>query len=407
MNKELIKKIAVSIVGVLIIVYFIGKAVHVNSSPYQTELVMERNIRNTIETKAFVVRDESFLTTEASKGTIVSVAEDGKRVGTGETVAISFMDSASAARYVKINDLESEISYYTKLKKRVGIGTNSPSSYAEIIDNATINYIEAAQNGINSEYNNALTTLRDAITTRQLAVGTEIVVDDKITELETELAKLKSGSLGYSEIASPTPGYYIGSVDGYENIVEYNSILEDVSVNSIDSYLSSNAEKINDNVMGKLVDEFNWYLMCVVPYDDSVKLSEGKSVFVNLPNTAVGEITCTVAYKGEKEGNKVPIVLKCGIMNRDIANLRIEDIEIILSSYTGYKISNDAIYEVDGQIGVYILRGDIIQFRKVKISESYQDYSIVEKVSDDSSYLKQYDTVITEGTDLYDGKVVS
>ena len=169
----------------------------------------------------------------------------------------------------------------------------------------------------------------------------------------------------------------------------------------------NNSKDVKDNVMGKLVDAFNWYLMCVIPYDKSGSLTEGQSIKVDLPNTAVGEITCVVAYKGEKEGNKVPIILKCGIMNRDVANLRIEDIEIITSNYTGFRISNDAIYEVDGEKGVYILRGDIIQFRKVKILYSTQDYSIIEKVTDDSSYVKQYDTIITEGTDLYDGKVIS
>ena len=31
---------------------------------------------------------------------------------------------------------------------------------------------------------------------------------------------------------------------------------------------------------------------------------------------------------------------------------------------------------------------------------------MIEKV-DDSAYVKQYDTIITEGVDLYDGKVIS
>ena len=93
-------------------------------------------------------------------------------------------------------------------------------------------------------------------------------------------------------------------------------------------------------------------------------------------------------------------------MNRDVANLRIEDIEIITDQYTGIRINNKAIREVDGEKGVYVLRGNIIQFKKINIISSSEEYSVVEKV-DDSSYIKQYDNVITEGVDLYDGKVVS
>ncbi|MCR4593709.1 MAG: hypothetical protein K5761_01480 [Clostridiales bacterium] len=406
-NKNIIKSIAATLVGVLIIVYFINQAVKINSSPYQTEVVMERDLVTSIDTKAFVIRDESYINASAKKGTIVSVAEDGKRVGTGETVAICFNNSSSAANYVRINEINDEIAYYTKLKKRVGIGTNSPSSYAKIIDQAVVDYVLASDKGIDSEYNGALNNLRDAITTKQLAVGTEISVDDKIEALQNELTKLQSGNLGYTEIASPNPGYYIGSVDGYETTVDYDKITEGVSVADVESYIKSKPKTVNDGVMGKLVDAFNWYLICSIPYEKSGELSEGQTISVNLPNSAVGEIQCTVAYKGDKENDKVALVLKCGIMNRDVANLRIEDIEIITSRYTGFKISNDAIYEKDGEKGVYILRGDIIQFRKVKILHSTQEYSIIDKVSDDSSYVRQYDTVITEGTDLYDGKVVS
>ncbi len=406
-NKKVLKSIAGTLVGILLIAYFISQAVKINDSPYQTELVMERDLVTSINTKAFIVRDESYINTDASKGTIVSVAEDGKRVGTGETVAISFRNSSSAANYVRINEINDEIDYYTKLKKRAGIGTNSPSSYAEVIDNAVVNYVLASSNGIDSSYNGALNDLRDAITTRQLAVGTEISVDDKVDALRKELTKLQSRDLGYTEIASPTPGYYIGSVDGYETTVDYDKINEGVSVASVESYIKSKPKTVKDSIMGKLVDEFNWYLLCSIPYEKSGEISDGQTVSVNLPNTAVGEIKCTVAYKGDKEGDKVPLILKCGIMNRDVANLRTEDIQIIINRFTGYKISNDAIYEKDGEKGVYVLRGDIIQFKKVKILYSTQEYSIIDKVSDDSSFVRQYDTVITEGTDLYDGKVVS
>ena len=93
-------------------------------------------------------------------------------------------------------------------------------------------------------------------------------------------------------------------------------------------------------------------------------------------------------------------------MNRNLANLRIHDIEIIVDDYVGIKINNDAIREVDGEKGVYVQRGNIIQFRKINIIYSAEDYSVVESVAD-SAYLQQYDSVITQGVDLYDGKVVS
>ncbi len=405
-SKNTIKYAACTVLGVLIIFYFIYQVVQMNASPYKTEVAFERDVQNTITTKAFAIRDEEYLKAENANGTVVSIAEDGKRVGSGDAVAVVFQNSESAAAYVRINELEKEIAYYKQLKNRVGVGTNAPSSYNESIDNACVDFIAATRKGINSEFDEALIDLRDSITARQLAVGTQLSVDAKLSSLEAELVTLKGKALGYSTVASPNPGYYIGSVDGFEHSIIYADVLKNINCETINNLLSYQKQEVPNNIMGKLVDSFDWYFVCNVPYSDSGKLKKDKKVTVNIPNTAVGSIDCKIAYIGAKEGDYIPLVLKCNIMNRDVANLRIEDIEIITDSFTGIRINNKAIRELDGAKGVYVKRGNIIQFKKINIISSSEEYSIVEKV-DDSSFVRQYDTIITEGVDLYDGKVVS
>ena len=405
LNKTQIKYIVYSLIGVLIIAYFIHQVVQMNSVPYKTEIAINRDMQSVIETEAFIVRDEVYITTDNSGGTVVSIAEDGKRVSSGDNVAVVFPNSKSAASYVRINELEKEIEYYSQLKNRVGIGTNAPSSYSKLIDDACINFITASRETIGSDFDEALTDLRDAITARQLAVGTELSVDAKLAELQAELIAANSGAVEYKTISAPNSGYYIGSVDGYEKTVDFSKVTS-LNCKDIESLLMAKKQKTPANVMGKLVDEFDWYFVCAVPYNESGKIEAGKSVKVNVPNTAVGTIICTVMHKGEKEDDKVAVVIKCNLMNRNIANLRIHDIEIIVDDYVGIKINNDAIREVDGEKGVYVQRGNIIQFRKINIIYSAEDYSVVESVAD-SAYLQQYDSVITQGVDLYDGKVVS
>ncbi len=405
LNKDSVKYIIGTVFGIAVIIYFVAFVIKMNSNPYKTETAIQRNIQNTIETKGFVVRDESYLTASDPNGTIVSIAEDGKRVGSGETVAISFKTADSAAVYVRINELNSEIDYYNKLKKKVGAGTNSPSSYNNMVNSACINYISSSKSEIDGEFEDALSDLRDAITTKQLAVGTVISVDEKLASLEAELINLQAKASGYTSIASPNPGYYIGSVDGYENTVKYSDVLN-TNVSSINELISSAASEPPENVMGKLVDSFNWYILCNVPYDVSGSIEVGKTVKVKVPTVSAETFECTVEKKGDKEGDSIPVILKCGLMNRDVAKLRIADIQIITDEYIGFRISNNAIREVDSQKGVYVLRGDTVQFKKVNIMYSSEEYSIIEN-TDDSSFIRQYDTVITEGVDLYDGKVIS
>lgn len=405
-NKDSLKYIIGCVFGIAVIIYFITFVIKMNSNPYKTETAIQRNIQNTIETKGFVVRDEAYLTASDPNGTIVSIAEDGKRVGSGETVAISFKTADSAAIYVRINELNSEIEYYNKLKNKVGAGTNSPSSYNNTVNSACINYISSSKSEIGGEFEDALSDLRDAITTKQLAVGKVISVDEKLASLQAELLGLKDKASGYTSIASPNPGYYIGSVDGYENAVKYSDVLN-MNVSSINELLLSAASTPPENVMGKLVDAFNWYILCNVPYDVSGSIEVGKTVKVKVPTVSSEPFECTVEKKGDKEGDSISVILKCGLMNRDVAKLRIADIQIITDEFMGFRISNDAIREVDSQKGVYVLRGDTVQFKKVNIMYSSEEYSIIESTDDDSSFLRQYDTVITQGVDLYDGKVIS
>lgn len=405
LDKNQIKYVAYSLVGLCIIAYFIYQVVQMNSVPYKTEIALNRDMQSIIKTEAFIIRDETYITTDNTGGTVVSIAEDGKRVSSGDGVAVVFPSAESAAAYVRINELEKEIEYYSQLKNRVGIGTNAPSSYSKLIDDACISFITASRESIGSNFDDTLTDLRDAITARQLAVGEELSVDAKLAELQAELISINQGNVNYKTVASPNSGYYIGSVDGYENTVDYNNVTA-LDCQAINNLLSAKKQDTPSNVMGKLVDEFDWYLVCNISYNESGNIQVGKTVKVNVPNTAVGTITCTVMSKGDKEDEQVALVLKCNLMNRDVANLRIHDIEIIVDDYMGIRINNKAIREVDGEKGVYVQRGNIIQFKKINIIESSEDYSIVESVAD-SEYVQQYDSIITEGVDLYDGKVVS
>ena len=52
-NKNQAKNIFLAIAGVCIILYFVYQVVQMNSNPYKTELALERDIKNTVSTKAF------------------------------------------------------------------------------------------------------------------------------------------------------------------------------------------------------------------------------------------------------------------------------------------------------------------------------------------------------------------
>ena len=93
-------------------------------------------------------------------------------------------------------------------------------------------------------------------------------------------------------------------------------------------------------------------------------------------------------------------------MNENLADFRIEDVQIITKEYTGYKIKNSAIRTVDGVTGVYVVSGNLIGFRKVHIAYNDGEYSIVDNPDGESGFIRLYDEVVTKGVEMYDNKLV-
>lgn len=89
-------------------------------------------------------------------------------------------------------------------------------------------------------------------------------------------------------------------------------------------------------------------------------------------------------------------------------SLRRENCKLINSTYSGLKVSNNALRVVDGEDGVYVLIGQKVVFKPVEILFSTESFSIVKAKSDyNSRRLTVNDEVICGGKDMFDGKIVN
>jgi O6-methylguanine-DNA--protein-cysteine methyltransferase len=392
------------VLGVFVISY-IGYQVYMfRRTPVKTETALERTVYETIDTKAFFVRDESYIQAKGS-GTIVPLVTDGIRVAKGDTVAVMFKDDNSARDFNRINEIEASLTYYKSLKNRVGVQTTDLSSLEKRIDSSCYSYIKAIQSGDVISLAKYRDSLKESITARQLATGGAISVDEKIEALENELSKLNKKTGGYTSITAENSGYYISTTDGYENTVEYDSAVE-YTVDQVEEILNAKPDE-NKGVMGKLVDSFNWYVLCNIPTNKVTSFKADRKVKVLLPNSSIQQVETDFIKVNDNKDGKTSIVLCGNEMNETIANLRLEDVQLVINEYNGFRIDNRAIREVEGEQGVYVLVGNIVRFRKINVIYSASDYSIFNNVDNESGQLRMYDEVIVEGTDLYEGKVIS
>lgn len=403
-NKKLLTALYIALAA-FIIVYFLVLVFKINYEPVKTQIATEKTVSATALTDAFIVRDEYPIKTSVS-GTLVPLVEDGKRVASGDNVAVVFNNEEAAKVYNEIQSVKEDIEYYSSLQNKVGVQTSDIAPLDERIYSACQEYVVAVNKGNIGTFGEYEEKIRNSITSRQLSTGTVIDPSEKLNELNSRLAALESKDVGYSTITAPHPGYYISLADGYENAVNYKDVLT-LTTPQISELLKSEADKSNiDSYMGKLFDGFNWYILCVVDYDDAVNLKTGSSVKVEFTMTSAEPLTAKVARIGENVDGKTAVVLKSNLMSPEYSALRKEQIKITLAEYNGLQIDNRAIREVDGQKGVFVLSGNFIEFKKINIVHSDSEYSICNNPDNKSGFVELYDEIVVEGKDIYDGKIL-
>jgi hypothetical protein len=93
---------------------------------------------------------------------------------------------------------------------------------------------------------------------------------------------------------------------------------------------------------------------------------------------------------------------------------RHQSVRITLGSSTGYRIPKDAVHTVGDARGVYILVGNMIEFRRITIIGEGDGYYVAttyekdfaEGIESEIPYLSINDLIVTSGRDLYDGKLL-
>lgn len=394
MNKNF--KIIFSLFGIFALIYLCSSAFNYFYEPYVTDVVYKTNVNYTIDVEALAVRNEKIITSD-KKGIKVYSVENGSKVAKNATVIEYFNDDESAA-------LQKQIDLLSKRIERFSAINNQNGSYAADLDVVSANVTSNLFNLLNAVDENNIydaDELSDdflySMCQSGAITGKVTQIGEKISSLKKQLKELKSkevSSNGYVNVKES--GYFVNSVDGYENAVSFENV-EEITVNDFNKI---KPEKNTDNAVGKVVCESSWYLLAKVNSATSHELTEGKKVEVILPLSSTQTLEATVEKinHDSKSGDAI-IILNCTNMNAELSAIRIKDVQIVIDDYTGLRVNKKAIRVKDKKQGVYVVIGSNVKFREINIIYSANDYVIVD--SDNSGdQLKVYDDVIIKGKGL-------
>ena len=389
--------------AVLVVVFCVFQIARTRSHQkmLHTQTALNRTIYKTISTDGFVLREESEIPYTGG-GTVVPVAENGSKVAIGDTVAKAYVSAEAAVDSVAYTELEELLRYYSEIDAYSG---NTFSVGMELYDQNIVSRLTQFENvleqGTLSSLSAEAKALGAQITKKQIAVGKQVDVTDKISALNGQMETLAPSLNRCTQICAEKSGYYMNEVDGYESTGEYETVL-DIKPAGVRRLLAAKPAAVQSGV-GKLITQFNWYLVCNVTRAQANDLQLGRTVGVSFSEN--GEAVDMTVKAINTDEDAAAIVLASDLVNEQLAKLRIEHVKIRTEEYTGYAVDKSAVRTVDGTLGVYIQLGNIIRFRKIDVV--YSDDSVVlASNKEESGYLRLYDEIIVEGTDLSDGKII-
>ncbi len=442
-------KVLIYVVAVFSIVYIAYTAINANFSPVKTEIALMKTVEKSISTKVFIVRDENYISSNIS-GTVVPLVEDGQRVGEGQDIAAVFTNDTDAGKYVELQKINAECSRFENIEAADKLNIRDMATYDQTTNEEFMSLVESISDGDYEKIESHVFSVRDRETSRQISLGYNINTSGFISSLKAEASKINVPKPTY--LAADNTGYYISNSDGYENVVKYSDVTK-ITTAQVDKALNSKPDESKISNMGKLVNNFNWYVVAKVDRTDIDSAKTGDSVKIRFLDSSGDDVSATIAAINTDSAGKVALVLKCNIISADTSQLRIENAEIIPDTVIGYRIPKEALRTVDGVNGVYIKRGNLVNFRRITTLYTGDDYVIArtyeaetsnyaedmdlieeeERIYTDQlsqryreepgwiiekedlfsrskmlqkSYIKLYDEVIIEGKGLYDNKII-
>lgn len=411
MDKRYLSKIAIYILlAIFALALIIELCYHFFSSvseDVETVSAVKVTAKMSLQGECFVFRDETVIP-GGGNGTLYKyLVSNGDKVSDGQKIAEMVDDSdENRQKLSEIEELESEIDCLE--------GALTLSSKASIVDvekkisdlRATLCDLSAsgdraAMSGVSSE-------LSVALAASKIIRGEIKNCREMISNLESQKSALERSISGQT-VKIDKSGSFYASVDGFEDLLStetLDSLTLDDCTSVIESVRSGEPSSRPESV-GKVVTSFDWYALCVVDNDRAAGFASGREYELDFGSLS-HKMTLVRVIRSE-DGDKMALLFESNKTPSGFDYPRLSSVSVVYGETDGYDLPSEAVRVVDGVSGVYVLHGNVVEFRQIKILFGDDGVFFSEDgFEPDKGFtaLGRYDVVIVKGKDLYVGKIV-
>lgn len=396
-----------SVIRFLIIalaVVFLGNQVFAAVyKPIETQTAVYHTATDGIKITGLIIRNENLIQSN-TQGVMHFMIEDGNRVANGGVIANIYGSESASITVSEIESVKSRITDIEDILSYNDIDAANLELVNSKVQNSLNDFIFSVSAG---NYNSASQNshkLLSSINRKQVAMGSNVDFASQLEALKKQLDSLSAKLPDVKgEIKADCSGYFVSQIDGYEKVLN----IDDLSSVTPEFLENVKPKKTNDEFIGKIVSDYEWYIAATVSVDESLKFKEGEALKLATSVKSSPELNATVKKINISEDfDTAVMIFSCNEMNKELAVMRSGPMTVIKKQYSGLKIPRKALRVVDGVRGVYVVNGMQINFVPIEIIYSTEEYIICKKQSDNSGVLRLYDSVVVKGRQLYDGKII-
>lgn len=402
-------RIAVAIIAVIIVAYTVFHMVSLFSAELSTVVVAASTEETKIEFDGYIFRDETVVYSSYG-GAVDYVAEDGRKLATGEQLAVVYEQGNSSSVDKNIDAIDEMIAVVSAGADD-SITLSQLPEIKESIDNEHYSIMTKLASGDIRELSENINSMTAEMCKESVLTNEKSPVEDTLEYLVSERERLMAAGGDSVTLFADKSGYFYSGTDGYESFFTLEAA-EQMTPDAYGKYVSINPQTSEDgaNPVGRMVYDADWFFLALVSEENAAYFEVGE--YKNLTFTGGEDVTMPLLLAekiADADSKSVLLKFKCDRMPRNFDFARAQSVSAVVKSVTGITVPKSATHRSDGYLYVYILRGSVVFERRIEVIYEGSDYyTVADGLEPDGEdvYLQSNDTLILDGQNLFDGRIL-
>ena len=402
---DLITKIAALCIFLALAAYLGIYFFRAVKAPVITAPAVQTTVRTETQISGIVVRDETVLYSQAQYRSLA--VTEGKRVGKGSAVAVTYTSEESARRAESIRELELEIRQTEGLLSGL-VSAEELTARSDALEKASSGLATAVARHAIQEAEESSLSLRSLLFTpdAENATAGDLLI------LRAELEKLQESAKGDTEpIPAPASGIFTTQLDGYETLRPDE--LKSLTASSLQEMIDGRQEQ-TESAFGKIVSSNSWYFAAQIDSDDYAQradsLHRGARVTLEMGRYYNEPLTARIEDVGrEKDGCRV-LVFSCDRAVMETLSMRVVSATLVTEEHSGIRVPKEAVHTETNEEGetlhyLYVLTGVQAEKKYIEIVWETESFYLAAP-GPIGSMLRSGNEIIVSAKELYDGKIM-